>query len=620
MRRLSRNALRVCLVVAGLLALSIIRDVANVTTTRLYLANRVDSATRSEAAERFDIETSRVVPQIAIRRDEQIAFHVDRPWPSTLHVDVRPSGPARYAIRWREPHAERVLAQGESSSAATVTADVPAGSGELTFDAHGAMTWVDPRMVSTLRIWKRSAALVLVGVVTLAIARTRTARARQLFGALATSISLAIAVASLEVGLRALGDRAPAAILAQRHDLGEVRKDTRWQLTERYGRRLRPRVNDMSEWRFGDIIRMGFVPAAVGDGALRRFRFQTDAEGFRNTLTRDPIDLAALGDSFTDAMTIDDATAWPRLVERDTGLTLQNYGTAGFGPQQELRVLTDYALVHRPKVVVLAYFAGNDIFEAEAFDEYERSHGAVRKPDPGWPIKRIVSRADTWFVSSAFYAARGWVANRGLAEAKAVTPADQPMPASAHAVPFDRGMFTVAVRGQRLRWAFMPPYLNTLRFSESDLSARRGWALTKESIRAMRDASRAAGAELVVMFLPFKSQVYLPTAAAAMTPADLTQALRYSLPDGAIDLAAMSRNRLAQNRMMRRFCEEAGIPLLDMTEALADRLESGVNVYFPDDSHLNEAGHAVVATELAAFLTARRCNGTSGPACLRTSR
>src|SRR5262245_40922580 len=606
MRRLSRSALRACVVVEGLIALSIIRDVANVTTTRLYLANRIDGTARSEAAERFDIEASRVVPQIAIRRDEQIAFHVDRPWPSTVHVDVRPSERARYEVRWREPHTERVLAQGESSSAATITAEVPAGSGELAFDAHGAMTWVDPRMVSTLRIWKRSAALVLVGALTLAIARKRTARAKQLFGVLATSISIAIALASLEAGLRALGDRAPAAILAERHDLGEVRKDTRWQLTERYGRRLRPRVNDMSEWRYGDIIRMGFIPAAVSDGALRRFRFQTDAEGIRNTRTRDPIDIAALGDSFTDAMTIDEAAAWPRLIERDTGLTLQNYGTAGFGPQQEFRVLTDYALVHRPKVVVLAYFAGNDIFEAEAFDEYERSHGAVRKPEPGWPIKRVVSRADAWFISSAFYAARGWVANRGRAEAMAVTPADRPTPAIPQAIPFDRGMFTVTVKGQRLRWAFMPPYLNTLRLSENELSARQGWALTKASIRAMRDASRAAGAELMVMFLPFKSQMYLPVAAAAMTSAELTRALRYSLPDGAIDLAAMSRNRLAQNRMMRRFCDDAGIPFLDMTNALTDRLQSGVNVYFPDDSHLNEAGHAVVASELVSFLERTR--------------
>jgi len=67
-------------------------------------------------------------------------------------------------------------------------------------------------------------------------------------------------------------------------------------------------------------------------------------------------------------------------------------------------VLTDVALRHHPRVVVLAYFAGNDIFDAEAFDEYDQSHGAVRRPDPGWPIRSVVSRGDTLYVVSALHA------------------------------------------------------------------------------------------------------------------------------------------------------------------------------------------------------------------------
>jgi len=61
-------------------------------------------------------------------------------------------------------------------------------------------------------------------------------------------------------------------------------------------------------------------------------------------------------------------------------------------------------------------------------------------------------------------------------------------------------------------------------------------------------------------------------------------------------------NRLAQNTMMRRLCDDLDIPLLDVTSALQARFEQGENVYFPDDSHINETGHAVVAEALAAFL------------------
>src|SRR6188472_4033266 len=109
---------------------------------------------------------------------------------------------------------------------------------------------------------------------------------------------------------------------------------------------------------------MGFIPASA-DNVLHRFHFRTDAEGFRNAAVRDPIHIAVLGDSFTDAMTVASDAAWPSLLERQLRVPVQNYGTAGFGPQQERLALDDFALRHHPEVVVLAFFAGNDIFDAE---------------------------------------------------------------------------------------------------------------------------------------------------------------------------------------------------------------------------------------------------------------
>ena len=180
-----------------------------------------------------------------------------------------------------------------------------------------------------------------------------------------------------------------------------MRQDPRWEDTPRFGRRLRRNVDAVNEWRFGDIVRMGYVPAAVSDGTLHRFAFQTDDEGFRNARVRERIDVAALGDSFTDAMTLEIDEAWPTRLERRTGLAVQNYGTAGFGPQQELLALKEYASRHHPRIVVLAYFAGNDLFDAEAFDDFTRTDGAVRRPVQGWQIKDVVSRADNWFLVSA---------------------------------------------------------------------------------------------------------------------------------------------------------------------------------------------------------------------------
>jgi hypothetical protein len=352
---------------------------------------------------------------------------------------------------------------------------------------------------------------------------------------------------------------------------------------------------------------MGFIPADVSDGVLHRFEFHTDHEGFRNARTRERIDVAALGDSFTDAMTIDAADAWTTRLERATGLTVQNYGTAGFGPQQELRVLTDYALRHHPRVVVLAYFAGNDLFDAEAFDEFERSGGTIRRPEQGWQIRDVVSRADTWFVGSAVRAAMSWTATRQRAEAQTIAPSSRPAVRQEQTEPFDRGMFAMRIAGHAIRWAFMPAYLNTLNFTEQELGARSGWTLTRQAIAGMRDAAQQAGADFVVMFLPFKEQIHLPLLDAAMPRDQLTQALRFSLDDlgGNANVDAMLRNRLAQNNLMKAFCADAGIPLLDMTAILDARVREGENVYFPDESHLNETGHALVADALKLFLAER---------------
>jgi lysophospholipase L1-like esterase len=416
-----------------------------------------------------------------------------------------------------------------------------------------------------------------------------------------------VSVLACEAALRALGDHAPPGVLALRHDLGENTADERWEDSLRYGRRLRTGVDTENAWKYGDIVRMGFVPAAVSPGVWRRYRFSTDPEGFRNRAVRERVDVAALGDSFTDALTVPFDASWPAQLEQRLGMAVQNYGTAGFGPQQELLVLRDFVVRHRPSRVVLAYFAGNDLFDAERFDRFEQLHGHAEAATLGWPIKDVYSRADTWHVTSALAATAGWFARRQqpfVVNASEAEPRERAVRVES---PFDRGLFSLHVGGKLLQWAFMPPYLNGLNLSEGELRARPGWHLTRDAILAMQQTSREAGAEFIVMFLPFKSQVYWPLLERQLTSGDLRHALAFYLEGNGrpIDIGTMSRNRLAQNAMMRDLCESAGIPFLDTTPALQRRVELGDNVYFPDDSHLNELGQYLVAETLAGFLQGR---------------
>ena len=124
----------------------------------------------------------------------------------------------------------------------------------------------------------------------------------------------------------------------------------------------------------------------------------------------------------------------------------------------------------------------------------------------------------------------------------------------------------------------------------------------------MQRVTRAFGGEFVLMFLPFKSQVYWPLVERTFSRDDLRAAVRFYLDGNGrdVDLDAMHMNRLVQNRMLQELCVEAQIPFLDTTDALRARVDAGDNVYFPDESHLNEAGEGVVADVLARFLKWRQ--------------
>src|SRR5437870_1638670 len=83
-------------------------------------------------------------------------------------------------------------------------------------------------------------------------------------------------------------------------------------------------------------------------------------------------------------------------------------------------------VAHRPRLIAAAYLAGNDLFDAEAFDEFDRSDGIIQRAVQGWQVKDVVSRADTWFVVSALRAAGAWASQHQRAEAKPIEAAAAP--------------------------------------------------------------------------------------------------------------------------------------------------------------------------------------------------
>ena len=314
-------------------------------TSRLYLDERraLSSSASARARQRFDIVGGRVEPQI-LATGESLFFPVDLPRPSELRLRAVPTGQASFEIAIVQQGARRVLYRQSLSEAADITQPLPPAVGQLELANQGKLLWSDPRVVQepdmALALRGLLALLALTALragwpAPLALPRAAWVR-RTLLGGLTAGVGASLCLVLLELGLRASGDRLPTWITAPRRNLGEVHTDPRWQDSERYGPRLSKHLDTFCAWQQGDIVRMGFLPPDLIRHPVYRFPFVTDADGFRNSeLEPTAAVVAALGDSFTDGMTLPAELTWPARLARLLGASVRNYGTAGFGPGQE---------------------------------------------------------------------------------------------------------------------------------------------------------------------------------------------------------------------------------------------------------------------------------------------
>lgn len=617
----NRSAKVTFLVVAQLLLVCIFAGEWLLTTThRFYLEDRTDNSKQGTAWQHFVVEKDHVVPQIVTRNDARILFEINSFRSSVLHFRVNSIRHGAYEIYQVRNGTRRLLLNGDLSERQSETTSetrsgsvsLPAGRQTLEIDNHGAITWYDLRAVTRFHpVPYLTALIVLFSVRLVMSSRNPVPRALVRVSLMLASILLTIAVA--ELGLFLLSAKLPYSIAEHRRDLGVFRLDPRWELSSRYRKRMRPNSDTYTQWEYGDLVEMAIIPSEVSQARVNHYPVRTDREGFRNPATRERIAIAALGDSFTDALMLPVEQAWPARLEQILKIPVQNYGIAGFGPQQELYVLQDYVIQHRPSVVVVAYFAGNDIFDAQSFAKFEqtRTEGAEMA---GWKIKKVVMRYEILYSVALLRTAFHGLLRRGKAaepppnqlirdtiKVAAAKPAVSTAPPRAY---FDRGMFHIPIHGHTVSFALMPPYLRTLTYSKADLEALPGWKLTRRAYQDMKRAVDQEGARLVVMYIPFKSQLYLPFLEQSFSTDDLNRTFTFYFRENPsdADVKKMSRNRLVQNEMMRNLCEEMGILFLDLTPALQRQIDQGNSVYFSDDAHWNSDGHELAARELADFL------------------
>ena len=355
-----------------------------------------------------------------------------------------------------------------------------------------------------------------------------------------------VALLIAELTLRAAPQLMPAAAQIRHRADSDVKVDSDVWLADDYlGYKLPPGIDTLFE-AFPE----------------KPYRVQTtslgyDDIGFRSAERNGKPIAALLGDSFTLAEGVSFDQSWPVLLAERTGWNVLNFALNGYGPPQYARMLERYALPLKPGLV-LWVFCPNDLGNAYDFHHaIDEGRGAL-----GYRSHRESSLADTIWTGLRDHS---YVIDSLSFVIKALKHGG--------AVKVD----TASVKFTA-QWDYWQPLI-----SVDDKRIRKGWEWTQHDLLEARDAARNAGAEFVVVVIPFREQIYWDLLKGKLPGWDEAH------PDGPGDL-------------VRTYCKENGIRVLDLAPPFRERARPGRQLYFSGDGHWNPEGNAFAAETIASFL------------------
>jgi len=289
--------------------------------------------------------------------------------------------------------------------------------------------------------------------------------------------------------------------------------------------------------------------------------------GFRDIGTRPPFDAIAIGDSFTfcDDVTTDDC--WVKHVGALSGLNIGTLGVSGFSTLAEARVLDRYGRRLEPDLVILAIFP-NDFNDNIEFDDWTRSG------------------TENFWLWRGEREGRGPLFRRLADQSVLMRIIDSALRTR------DRHSYVYAADG--LDIVFQPWWFKPMD-AERREHRERGWALMRDAIMKIRATTTEIGAELVVMTIPTKEEVYWEVVREALPN---YESLTIDRPFGELF----------------ELCRTQSIVCCDTTPALHDEAAAGRQLYLRVSSHWNDLGNRVAAGAVD------RCLAEAGLVANRASR
>lgn len=334
-----------------------------------------------------------------------------------------------------------------------------------------------------------------------------------------------------------------------------------------------------------DLVALGLAPKDAAEIDARIYpevELPADALGFPNRAARERCDVVLIGDSFAVAAGALRPEGLQVALERASGLAVHNFGLAGLGPVQERWLLETHALALQPRLVLWLYYSGNDL--TASFEPLLARQAGHATWAEAWPERR---RPRAYLLDLL----------RSLVRPQH-DDARAPLP----------GFAFQGAGGAREPVWFEPESLRQLGWSSAEWEVHPVWAPVQAELRAARDACAAAGARLVLVYLPSKPEVLLPHV--ERDPELVRRTIEFfgnpapALGDAEL-LESLLAERHAQEELVRDFCAREAIPFFSAAPALAAQAARGDLGYLAADTHWQARGQAAVLEPLLAFLRAQ---------------
>jgi hypothetical protein len=330
----------------------------------------------------------------------------------------------------------------------------------------------------------------------------------------------------------------------------------------------------------GDLYSISCLsPASSPPVEPYQVRYTRDMHGFRNAEPYpDDVSLVVVGDSFTAAESIQHPY-WQDI----TPSTLA-FGTPGSGSVEQLLLLREYGLPHHPEHVVMAYFGGNDLIDSAHFYR-TREAGKTLDTLQSYPF---------WDYLVTFHIA--------LRLRSALVPP-----------PAEPCLYPVQDE-QGTSLADYNTFLEPATIDEVALRDSHYFAITRDAIIAAAQETKAAGGEFILMFIPFKMQVYWQKLSPEVQQQISTRVAPRTIQGDELEMALVSglsteetAARLSQNlgvqrELLAELAQTHGFRFLDLTPVFEAAAQRGEETYFFSDTHWNQTGHDLARQTLEAFL------------------